>query len=114
MTCPQTNACNFTKPLGVHNASFPANLVSSVIFLLFSIFLNKTLGKGKQLRYEEFTKAGLTHLLKLKRGKSRVLMSLPRQSRFQVWEETLFRIENPCLLTTQSRLPASMFGTYKR
>jgi len=75
--CPQTNACNFTKPLGAHNASFPANLVSSVIFLLFSIFLNKKLGRGKQLRYEEFTKSGLTHLLKLKRGKSRVLMSLP-------------------------------------
>ena len=67
--CPQTNACNFTKPLGAHNASFPANLVSSVIFLLFSIFLNKTLGKGKQLRYEEFTKAGLTHLLKIKKTK---------------------------------------------
>ena len=75
--CPQTNACDFTKPLGAHNASFPANLVSSVIFLLFSIFLNKKLGRGKQLRYEEFTKARLTHLLKLKRGKSRVLMSLP-------------------------------------
>ena len=67
--CPQTNACNFTKPLGVHNASFPANLVSSVIFMLFAIFINKKNRERKTTQIWRIHKSWTDPFIKIKKRK---------------------------------------------